>query len=83
MDTHTQAILVNDFMFRIAPEITRWTLENSENPDPASSAKMALEWSMHLAAQCASCYDTIHAPENTLASANPTKTKLQIRREPS
>jgi hypothetical protein len=62
MDPHDQADLVHDFMLRIAPWITHWNLENSENPDPASSAKMALEWSMYLAAQCAACYDECHAP---------------------
>jgi hypothetical protein len=77
VDQLAQADLVCKFMLRIAPELTRWTLGNAENPDPASNAKMALEWSIHLAGQYASCYDQLHAPENAPQTQNPLKAHLK------
>jgi hypothetical protein len=77
VDQLAQAELVKSFMLRIAPELTRWTLRNAENPDPASNAKMALEWAVYLAGQYASCYDMFHAPENAPQTPDPSKTLLE------
>jgi hypothetical protein len=81
VDQLAQADLVCKFMLRIAPELTRWTLRNSENPDPASNAKMALEWAVHLAGQYASCYDLFHAPENSPQTTKPLKAQLETSRD--
>jgi hypothetical protein len=64
MDSSEQLSVTLSFMQAIAPVITRWTLHNTENPNPASNAQMILEYSVHLAARFASCYDAFHAPKN-------------------
>jgi hypothetical protein len=83
MPPKEQLKVMREFMLAITPVMTRYCLENSDVANPVESAKLTMEWAMHLSSQFASCYDIVHATPENAPQTNPLKTQLQTSDEPA